>query len=418
MIARRVLEVAQARTREVAVLALEGARSVGKSTVLLQLASSTGAEIVDLDDRQVFEEVRLSPSDFVAGDRPIYIDEYQRVPSLLQAMKAELNRRYATGRFVLTGSTTFDTLPRGTQSLTGRLQFLEVHPLSQGEIDGVREDFLESAFVDPDRFRGCRSETTRSEYAERICRDGMPLAVRSGPAGRNRWFDAYVASTLSGDVPELSRLRRSDALPQLLQRLAGQTAQVLNVRKAGEAAGIEGRSADANVQRLADIFLVRKLPAWGRTLRSRAGQSPKVHLLDSGVAARLLRITPAKLERRDPATLTEFGHLLETFVVGEILKQASWAESSYAAGHWRTHDGAEVDVVLERDDGAVVGIEVKARSEVTGRDATGLRALRDALGPDFVAGFILHTGSTGGWREDRIYAVPIDRMWRPAHPNA
>jgi uncharacterized protein len=413
LIDRRLISVARERMHEIAVLALQGPRSVGKSTVLRQLASEHHAEIIDLDDTTQLELVRVSPTDFVGGTGPVFIDEYQRVPAILQAIKAELNTRYAPGRFVLTGSTTFDKLPRGTQSLTGRIQYLEIMPLSQGEIDGVEEDFVDTAFADHDQFRAQASTTSRTDYIARACRGGLPVAVRSTATARGRWFDAYVASSLAGDVPELSRLRQTVVLPRLLERLASQTAQVLNVTKAAAAVEIEGRTADAYVQRLADLFLVRKLPAWGRTLRARTGRAPKVHVVDSGLAARLLGLTPAKLERRDPATLTEFGHLLETFVVGEVLKQASWSDDSISAGHWRTHDGMEVDLVLERWDGAVVGIEVKARSETNTRDFAGLRALRDTLGPDFVAGFVLTAGTHGGRHDDRLYTTPIDRLWRP-----
>ncbi|WP_260465108.1 DUF4143 domain-containing protein [Arachnia propionica] len=111
---------------------------------------------------------------------------------------------------------------------------------------------------------------------------------------------------------------------------------------------------------LEDLFLVVRLPAWGKTLRSRVSVKPKVHVVDSGLAARLLRLTPDRLRGLDPAALTDFGHLLETFVVGEVRKQAPWLGEPVALGHWRTSDGDEVDLVIERDDGRVLAIEVKA----------------------------------------------------------
>jgi uncharacterized protein len=167
------------------------------------------------------------------------------------------------------------------------------------------------------------------------------------------------------------------------------------------------------VRLLEALFLVRRLPAWGRTLRARAAKAPKLHLVDSGLAAHLMGVNPDKLERRDPTVLTEFGHLLETFVVGELLKQASWHDDVDVVGHWRTSGGAEVDLVIETYDGDIVAFEVKAHQEVNPRDAAGLRTLRDSLGDAFRAGFVLNTGPTAYRVDDRIYATPIARLWHP-----
>ena len=128
-------------------------------------------------------------------------------------------------------------------------------------------------------------------------------------------------------------------------------------------------------------------------------------------ATRLLRLTPEKLARRDPVSLTEFGHLLETFVVGELMKDASWIDGITSLGHWRTYEGHEVDLVVERDDGAVIGFEVKAATRVAGNDFRGLRKLRGTVGEAFVAGVVLYTGARGYNYEDRLHALPIDRLW-------
>lgn len=136
-----------------------------------------------------------------------------------------------------------------------------------------------------------------------------------------------------------------------------------------------------------------------------------MHVLDAGVCARLLRLTPERLARRDPTSLTELGHLLETFVVGELLKQASWLEGIAGAGHWRTRDGDEVDFVLERDEGAIFAFEVKASGRVPADDLKPLRKLRTATGDAFVAGIALYTGSRSHNVEDRLYFMPVDRLW-------
>ena len=386
--------------------------------MLAALADEHRVGVVDLDNSALTALVAASPDDFVRGAAPVCIDEYQRVPELLQAIKGELNRSHVPGRFVLTGSTRFESLPKATQALTGRVQFLEILPFSQGEIDGVHEDFLEVAIHEPEHLLGPPSSTTRDEYAERVCRGGLPVAISLHDRARHRWFDSYLAQTLSGDLPELGGVRRLDALARLFDRLAGQTGQLLNVRAAARAVDVDGRTADNYTQLLSDVFLLRRLPAWGRTLRARVGKTPKLHLVDSGLAAHMLRLTPAKLAQLDPASLTEFGHLLETFAAGELLKQASWHEEVREVGHWRTHDGAEVDFLAETYDGGVVGFEVKARGTVVAKDLGGLRQLRDLLGDQFRAGFVLSTGQYAGRLEDRIYTCPIDRLWQKNRPTA
>lgn len=136
-----------------------------------------------------------------------------------------------------------------------------------------------------------------------------------------------------------------------------------------------------------------------------------MHLGDSGVAARLLRLTPEKLAARSPTALTELGHLLETFVVGELLKQASWLDGLAGCGHWRTHDNDEVDLVVERDDGAIVAFEVKTSARVPGGDFRPLRKLRDAVGANFLAGVAPYLGDRSYTYEDRLHVMPVDRLW-------
>lgn len=159
------------------------------------------------------------------------------------------------------------------------------------------------------------------------------------------------------------------------------------------------------------VFLVFRLPAWGTTLGSRISRHPKIHVVDSGLMAWLLALTPAKIAQAQPTTLSEYGHLLETFAVGEILKQASWSEAPVTAGHFRTDSGAEVDLVIERDDGQVIAFEFKAGSRVSGEDLRGLRHLKDRLGARLETAIVLYTGEHAYRQEDWIAILPLDRLW-------
>ncbi len=412
---RRIFEVACSRLRDTPTLLLEGPRSVGKSTLLHQLAAHFGGRILDLDDLATLDAVRADVARAVAGSQMVLIDEYQKAPEVLEAMKAELNRATYPGRFVLTGSTRHDALPGAAQALTGRLETLKVFPLSQGERDDRHEDFLALALEHPEEvLQPELSQTSREEYVARITAGGFPLALTmSSEAARRRWVRHYVRLTLERDIRELSNLRQGDKLGLLLGRLAGQTAQVLNVASAATDVGLTPVTAESYISLLERVFLVHRLEAWGTTLLSRSVAKPKIHVLDSAVAATLLRITPEKLLSLRAAASTEFGHVVESFAVGELQKQASWNEAVTGVGHWRHLDGYEVDFVVERDDGGVIGFDMKASARIQGSDMKGMSRLRDALGAQFVGGFALYLGERSYTFADRLHVVPLDRLWTP-----
>ncbi len=412
-VTRRIEPVIRSRMLDEPVVALQGPRAVGKTTLLRALAEASDSTVLDLDDPATRAAVEADPVTFVSGPGPLFIDEYQHVPMILDAIKAELNRDGSPGRFVISGSTHHDALPRAAQALTGRLHLMDILPLAQGEIDGTPDTLVARLFAAPASTVDARpSTTTREEYISRVTDGGFPPALRrASPGARSRWFNDYLALCLERDVAELARIQQKAALPKLLARLSGQTAQMLNIASAGQAAGLKARTAENYTKLLEALFLVQRLPAWGTTLRARAVAMPKLHVIDTGLAAHLLRLTPEKLARRDPTATQEFGHLLETFVVAEVMKQLSWMDDITGLGHWRTHDGAEVDLIIERRDGAIVAIEVKAATRVTTRDLTGLRAIRDALGDAFVAGVVLNTGPQAYRADDRIQVLPIDRLW-------
>jgi uncharacterized protein len=413
LVERRLGEVALRRMGEEPVIVLQGPRAVGKSTLLRELAAARGREVIDLDDLDTRDAVRADPALFVRGEPPVLIDEFQHVPELLDAIKAELNRDSSPGRFVLTGSTRYATLPLAAQALTGRAHRLDVLPLSQGEIAEVREDFAETLMSDPEALvRESPAATAREEYVRRVVAGGFPPALaRARPADRARWFDDYLELVIERDVLELTRVRQRRQLPLLLAQLASQTAQMLNIARAATAIGMDKSTAESYTKLLEAVFLIQRLPAWGTTLGSRVAAAPKVHLIDSGIAARLLRLTETKLAEATAPALTELGHLLETFVVGEVCRQLDWLDAPVQRGHWRTHDGEEADLVLEREDGKIAALEVKASTRVAARELRSLLRLRGRLGGQFLGGVVLYTGARS-YTADGIHVVPVSRLWR------
>jgi len=415
MVQRRVSELLAELVDEEPVIALHGPRSVGKSTVLWKLAGDHGVDVIDLDDVETREALAGNPRLVTGGGLPLCIDEYQRVPEILDAIKARLNREGTRpGLAVITGSTRQDALPRTAQALTGRLHSLTIWPLSQGELMGIREEVLESLLHDPEETVAQQppSDTSREDYAELACRGGLPLALGRSDTARARWFDDYVRRSVDRDAQELTQVRQRQALADLLGQVALQTGGLLNITRAAEAVGVERKTAEIYLRLLEDLFLAVRLPAWGTDLRSRVSARPKVHLVDSGLAARLLRVTPTTVTGFDTTVLSDFGKLLETVVVAELRKQTSWQEAPVTLGHWRTSDEAKVDVVAEFDDGQVLGFDVTPNERVTASAFTGLTQLRDALGERFRAGVVLTTGTRSYTHGDRLHVMPIDRLWR------
>ncbi len=411
----RALEVVLAqRMREHPTVMIQGPRTVGKTTLLNSVAQSAGVPVLELDDPATRALVEADPAFFASGARPVLVDEYQKAPVILDAIKAQLNRSSAPGQYALTGSASFEALPRLAQSLTGRLHILTMYPLAQTELEGTDRNFVATLFEAPDALRSAgTSATTREEYTRRIIKGGFPLALlMPTTAARNRWFDDYLHLTIERDAAEIRNIPRTERLTRLLNRLAAQTAQVLNVSKAAGAVGLDTNTAGEYLRLLEALFLLNRLPAWGTTLTARSAKSPKLHVLDSGIAARLLLLTEAKLAARDPSALTEFGYLLETFVVGEVQRHAGWLDEAVTLGHWRTHDNVEVDLVIERDDGQVAAIEVKATGRITDESFRPLRTLRDALPNRFTTGIVLYLGQHTIRTNDGLYAAPVDSLWR------
>jgi len=411
---RRLTAVLASRLGEEPTVVLNGPRTVGKSTLLSVLAQRLGRAVIDCDDPATRAAVRNDPGRFVGGPGPVFIDEFQHVPELLDAIKAELNRDLSPGRFVLAGSTRYSTLPQAGQSLTGRVDVLDVLPLAQLEIDGAAVEPLVHRLLrgEAPAYGAEQSSTSRDEYARRVTSGGMPVALRRPPGrSRSRWFSNYLELVIERDVIELSRVRQREMLPRLLNQLAARSGQMLNTAATAQAIGMEKSSAENYLRLLEAVFLVQRLPAWGTTLGSRVVRQPKVHLVDAGVMAWLLGLTPEKISKSDPAVLTEYGHLVQTFTVGEILKQVSWWDAPVAVGHFRTPAADEVDLVLERDDGDVIAFEIKAGTRVHGEDLRGIRALRSRLGKRLIAAVVLYTGAFAYTHDEGTIVLPLDALW-------
>jgi predicted AAA+ superfamily ATPase len=253
------------------------------------------------------------------------------------------------------------------------------------------------------------SPSTKAAILERALTGGYPELIGRGEARRRRaWFHAYTTKTLQRDVRDLANIDALDELPRLLRAVAARAGSLINVARLSADMGIPQTTVKRYVALLQATFLVEPVPSWSGGLDGRLFRAPRVMLNDSGLLAYLVGATTARFD----ADATRSGAVLENFVVAELRKQMAWAEEPAGVFFFRTHGGVEVDVVLERADGAVVGIEVKASSSPQPSDLRGLEHLRDRLGARFVRGVLLHTGTQTLPFGDRLTAMPVDALWR------
>ncbi len=386
-----------------------GARQVGKTTLVRALAQELGGTYLTLDDPEILVSARADPTSVLRGARePIVIDEFQRVPEILLATKALVDRNRRPGRVILTGSTRFMSLPQLSETLAGRAAILELWPFSVGETLGVRETFVDDLLAGTALLEGSTDHDEVDALAL-ACRGGFPVIRWRSPRAAARWWDGYVTTVTQRDVLELSRIRRATDLRRVLQLAAARTATVLNVSAlASDAGGLSVTTTTDDLTLLESVYLIHRVPAWSTNLSAKVARTPKLHVTDTGLSAFLMGLDARGAQARRAAAA---GPLIETFVVNELKKQIGWSSEAPALHHFRDRSGAEVDAILETRDGRVAAVEVKAGTRVDAADLRGLELLRDRLGDRFVQGVVLFGGTHAQSRGDRVSVLPMRRLW-------
>ena len=395
------------------VVVLHGARQCGKTTLAQRIAQDRGGAYVSLDNDATRLAALDDPRAFLLSQpAPLIVDEVQLGGDrLVRAVKRIVDDDLTPGRFLLTGSTDFLTVPVISESLAGRARVLRLWPFSEAELSGVQLPGMSRWFFDSPV--GAPDESpARREYMERLCRGGYPEAVRLSPGLRDGWFESYVETVVRRDVVELGDIRRASVLADLLSWVATVTGTELNIEDASRKLGIDRSTFQSYLAWMETVFLVQTIPAWSRKLSSRIVRRPKVYMTDTGLAATLLGANSDALES---PTSPAVGALVETFAVNEIARQIASEGARLRMHHFRNFNGREIDLVLERPDGAMVGVEIKATSSPSERHIGSLRWLRDQIDDvapgAFRAGLLMHTGDQFLPVGDRLHVVPISSLW-------
>lgn len=391
------------------VVLLSGPRQSGKTTLVRQL-SGAGRRYLTLDDEVTLLAARQDPVGFVRSIDCAVIDEVQRAPGLLLAIKKSVDEDRRPGRFLLTGSANLLSIPNAADSLAGRMEILALLPLAQCEMAG--DPGCSSRWLD-ELFSGEPMLANRPVVGDaltaKVLSGGYPESINRGDARRRRvWARQYIDALIQRDVRDIANIDKLDQLPRLLKALAQTAGQLCNYSQLGGQVGLDHKTASKYVAVFERMYLMQRMSAWAGNRLSGLLKTPKLQFLDSGLLSALVEFSDPMRQR------VLFGHLLESFIYAELRKQMSWAEGEYELFYFRDKNLNEVDFVIENASGEMIGLEVKASASVAASDLSGLKKLA-ALAPDrFKAGFVLYDGKEtlplGRVEGKPLWALPISTL--------
>lgn len=388
------------------VVLIVGPRRAGKTTLVRKMGE-TGRTYITLDDQTVLDAAKSDPTGFIRGLDRVIIDEIQRAPDLLLTIKKAVDEDYRPGRFLLTGSANVLTLPRVADSLAGRMETIRMLPLAHAEIARRRSTFLEHLF--DGKLKGDKQAVLDEDLVRLVLTGGFPEAIsRESERRRQDWARSYLTSVLTRDLRDVADIEKLTELPKFVRLVAEHSGQLVNFSQFGASIDVSHKTAQRYIALLEQVFLVATLQPWFTNTLKRIAKTPKLHFLDSGLlaTARGLSFERVKADR------AVFGALLESFIFSEILKLMTASDLRLTPHHFRDQQMHEVDIVLERDDGMIAGIEVKASATVKSGDFAGLRSLATAYKKRFAYGVVLYDSADFVPFDDKLAAAPLSLLWR------
>lgn len=407
MIRRNVQTLIEKALVRSPVVLITGARQTGKTTLAQQIAQNHQFSYVTFDDIRFLSAAQRDPIGFIAGlTKPVILDEVQRVPEIFLSIKQDVDANRKPGMYILTGSANPLLLPRLGDSLAGRMEIFNLFPLSQGELLGIQENFIDTLFNK--QLPHVTKKFSLSDFYTHLDIGGFPLVQNLDEQARESWFNGYVTTLLQRDVKDIAQISGLAELPNLLHILALRTSNLLNAAELSRVSGIPSTTLHRYLVLLQALFLVQLELPWSSNRGKRLVRSPKINLIDTGLISFLTgtSVTQNRLENR------MLGPIVENFVVNELYKQATWNTTRVRIFHYRTNTGIEVDIILENRAGDIVALEVKNSSTVTAQDFKGLSYLANLMGEKFLHGIVLYTGSASVPFGTNLHALPISALWK------
>jgi uncharacterized protein len=397
------LEIAITRSP---IVFIKGPRQSGKTTLMKNLS---GYHFVTLDDVRVLQSALNDPMGFIQElPKPVIIDEVQRAPDLFLAIKYDIDLNRIAGRYILTGSADPLLMSKVADSLAGRIEILTLYPFSQGELQGISETFINRIWSEESLMQLEVENIDQIELCNRMVRGGYPAMQNISVDDREQWFHDYIATILQKDMIDLANIDHIREMPKLLALCAGRAGSLVNIAELSRDAGISATTLHRYITMLETLFIIIIQQAWSSNLTKRVMKSPKSYLVDTGLLCWLRLLTT---ETMLSWLSHEKGHVLENFIVNELMKQITWNTVRTRLYHFRSATNQEVDIILERMDGKIIGIEVKSNQHVSVKDIKGLKYLKESVPHLWHRGIVLYTGDTIFPLTDGIIALPISALW-------
>jgi predicted AAA+ superfamily ATPase len=388
------------------VVLLNGPRQCGKTTLVKELVSSE-VEYRTLDDALIRSAASFDPHNFVQHKlSTLIIDEIQRVPDLLIAIKNAVDEDTRPGQYLLTGSANIYSIPTVKESLAGRIRKMRLRTLTQGEIRGAKPGFLHHAF-DQD-FNYKFSPVGKDVLLQMASRGGFPEALKLNDRQRYLWHQDYISVLLDRDLREIAHIQRHDVLKHLVEILAAWSSKYLDISAIGSGLGVKWETLQSYINALEALYLVDRVSPWRNTGYDRVGKKPKIFMNDCGLMFSLLNLNLDELVYNSDAT----GKLMETFVFNELSAQIEAHPGMYELFHYRDRDQREIDFLIVKEDRSILAVEVKSSSLVTGNDFKHISWFQEHMtSRQPFTGIVLYSGDRVVSFGKNQWAVPLSMLW-------
>ncbi len=395
---------------------INGPRQAGKTTLVRDLLSKEfQAAFVSFDDILERTTAMRNPSGYLQDmGTPLIIDEVQMVPEIFRALKKQVDEfrhekwgdggKSPNGKYLLTGSANLLAIPALCDAMVGRMATLTLLPLSVAEIHGKKSYFLEQCFEE-DFFSGAANRDVT--LIEAIRKSSFPELLNLSPHITEAWFKSHVQKITLEDPIQLYRLEKAAYMPLLLQALAARAGNLINDADLSRDVGLNAMTTRNYRALLSHSFVTYELRPWYRNLSKRLVKSKKLYFYDTLLLCHLLGSTPELLSKKHPE---RFGHVLENFVLSELMKANTLMHSEVDISFYRTHDGREVDFVLSKAE-KLVAIEVKYAEAIREKDLAGIKEFQQVTGQDFYRGIVLCNTPRVMRFDENIYLVPFSALW-------
>jgi len=387
------------------IVIISGSRQCGKTTAAKEILTNEHIYRT-LDDATLLKSAQNDAEGFVKLKKgTMVIDEIQRVPELITAIKKAVDENTRYGQYLITGSVNIQNLPTVKESLAGRVKKIRLRPFTQGEIIEKTPLFIERLknkdFIES-------NEYDKENILNLIFKGGFPEPVlHNSKKERKSWYRDYIDTLIEHDLSDISNIRRHDCLKELLVILSAYSSKFIDKSDITSALGISNQTLDSYITVLENTYLVDRLHPWIKTDYERVKKQDKIFLTDTGLMSTLLNW------KKEDVFLDadKSGKIFETYAYNQIIAQIETNEEELSLYHYRDREKREIDFVLETED-EIFGIEIKAGSTVKKEHFNHMKWFKNNLVKNKkFTGIVLYTGENAVPFGEGFFAVPFNNLW-------